>query len=753
MKRSPARKLLPFVALALVVPALLIAQDTAPVDGWPRDVLTPEGHKITIYEPQLDSLKGTTLYGRAAMSVTLKGKNEPIFGAGWIVGTIVVDRDSREVSHRDLKIPRLRFPGATDEQLTIIRNTAEAGAAEWDLHTSLDALAAALGASEAADKAAGEYKTDPPRVIYSTYPSLLITLDGEPVMRAMEGSSLQRVINTPFMMAYDPATKGYYLNGGGAEDWFTASDLKGEWSKTPSPPAELVQLYKKEQGDAPADSTLEAEPDPRVPKIYVATEPTELICSDGEPTYAPIVGDDLLYMTSTESPVFKDVPSQDFFVVLSGRWYRSKSMEGPWQFVANDQLPGSFKQIPEDSERGDVLAYVAGTEAAQLAVMDAQVPQTAAINKADAKLTVQYDGDPKFEPVPGTDIQYAVNTGQQVLRIDGKYYACDNAVWFWSTDARGPWAVADSIPTQQIQKIPPESPVYNVKYVTIYETSPQVVYVGYTPGYMGCYPFYGSVIYGTGWYYRPWVSPYFFYPRPYTYGFHAHYNPYGGWGFSMSWGGGYYHPPYRPPYYGGGGWYGPGGPAYRPPYRPGNPGYIPPRYKPGVGQKPGQPRPGTLPATRPGGNNIYNKGPNVDRVAKPGTIAGGGAGAARPTTRPSTGAGGTTRPATTQTRPSTRPNDVYADRNGDVYRQNKDGNWQSREGNKWQNTPSTRPSTQPGASTRPSPSPSLQREAQARQQGYNRSQSYNRGSSGASRPAPSSRGGGRPSGGGGGRRR
>jgi hypothetical protein len=155
----------------------------------------------------------------------------------------------------------------------------------------------------------------------------------------------------------------------------------------------------------------------------------------------------------------------------------------------------------------------------------------------------------------------------------------DNAVWFTANSAKGPWAVADSVPSAEIDKIPPSEPVYNVKSVTVYETTKEVVYVGYTPGYVWSYPWYGVPIYGTGWYYPPYVSPYAYYPRPCTWGMSVSYNPYTGWGFGMTWSNGFltvgvgfggmygghyggYYPPYgyRPPYYGGYPGYGrPGG--------------------------------------------------------------------------------------------------------------------------------------------------------------------------------------------------
>src|SRR5205085_2493041 len=101
------------------------------------------------------------------------------------------------------------------------------------------------------------------------------------------------------------------------------------------------------------------------------------------------------------------------------------------------------------------------------------------------------------EPIPGTTLVYAVNTAASVLRIQGRYYCCDQGVWYRSLDPAGPWAVATACPPE-IQSIPPSCPLYNTRYVTIYEATPSTVYCGYTPGYLGCYPYDGVVVWGTG---------------------------------------------------------------------------------------------------------------------------------------------------------------------------------------------------------------------------------------------------------------
>ena len=120
---------------------------------------------------------------------------------------------------------------------------------------------------------------------------------------------------------------------------------------------------------------------------------------------------------------------------------------------------------------------------------------------------VEYDGEPEFEPVEGTDdLNYARNTGATVLETDRVYYLLEDGVWYVSSSPHGPWAVSDHRPGE-LETIEPSSPVYNTKYVHVYDSTPEVVYVGYTPGYIGSYVYGPTLVYGTGYYYHPWISP------------------------------------------------------------------------------------------------------------------------------------------------------------------------------------------------------------------------------------------------------
>lgn len=526
--RLPPALLGPVSPLALLGLLLLAAPSaaTAQLPPWPRQIPTKSGYTITIYQAQSERLSNNVLTGRGAISLKGPSSAEPIFGAAFYSAKVEADKDARMARLSDIKVTRVNWPGATDEQQQAFTKVVETYFSQNKLSISMDELSASLATAEKEEQSLEQLKNDPPKIVVTNELSVLLIYDGEPQLKKIENSDYSRVLNTAFAVVQNQKSGDFYLTSG--KLWYTAKDAKGPWSATKNPPADLVKLVPKDTSSAPAPS--------KPPAIVVATEPTEVISFDGDPKWKTLPDGALLYAENTETIVIQDPAESKYYILVSGRWYTSPSLnQGPWAFVRGDQLPAAFQKIPPGSDIGDVRASIAGTEEAQDALLDAAIPQTAAINKKTAKLDLKYDGEPKFQDVPGTSVAYAVNTGTQVLRVDNHYYAVDNGVWFEAGSATGPWTVADSIPDQKIKEIPPSSPVYNTTNVHVYESTPEVVYVGYTPGYMGAYPYYGTVVYGTGYYYPPYISPYYYYPRPATWGFHVAYNPWTGWGFGMSW--------------------------------------------------------------------------------------------------------------------------------------------------------------------------------------------------------------------------
>ena len=136
------------------------------------------------------------------------------------------------------------------------------------------------------------------------------------------------------------------------------------------------------------------------------------------------------------------------------------------------------------------------------------IPQTATIPLENGpKFTPNFDGVPQFAPVPGTSLTYVTNSSVPIIQATPtSLYAVEAGSWFTAAQMTGPWSVATSVPTE-IYTIPPSSPIYYVTYVRIYEAAPKYVYVGYTPGYLGTVVSpYGTVVYGTGYVYSPWIG-------------------------------------------------------------------------------------------------------------------------------------------------------------------------------------------------------------------------------------------------------
>jgi hypothetical protein len=678
-----------YFLLLLVLILFISAAFSQSSPNWPKSI-NNNGTIIKIYQPLIESYSGNTVVARGALSILLKGETDPVFGALWINATLQTNRPQRTAIIEKIKVNDIKFAGDSNaSNVAKLKSILETEIPKWAMVISLDQLEASIEAGGGINSNSSEnLSTNPPKIIYVNKPSTLVLIEGEPKLKENKEMGVELVMNTPFTIA--KIKDLYYLNGSGK--WYSSKDINGPWKYTKSIPSALDKLDnaikendKKEMDKAAEDSAAKT-----IPEIIVSTEPAELIQSNGEADFSPIKGTGLLYMTNTNNDVFMNIADQQYYVLLSGRWYKSASLKGPWIYNSSDKLPADFAKIPDDSEKANVLSSVAGTDQAQDAMMDAQIPQTAKVDRKTATTTVKYDGEPKFVAIDGTDLQYAVNTGSTVL-LSGKTYFCvDNGIWFEAISPKGPWTVSVSRPPD-VNKIPPSAPVYNVKYVYVYETTPQYVYVGYTPGYMGCYVYGPTVVYGTGFYYNPWYGPYY-YPKPVTYGFSMNYNPYYGWSVGFHYSAGWFnYSVYRGGYHGG--YWGP--PMYRPPYYrpPGYPPYYRPPYYPPHGYRP----PVATPYNKGGynnnvtiNNNIYrnNKGVSTNDVVRPMPST-------RPSTMPATGNPNnrlpSTQPATgnpNNSLPSTRPavpnNNIQTDKQGNVYQKNGN-NWQQSNGNSWQN--------------------------------------------------------------------
>ena len=492
---------------------------------WPQEIQTSKG-SIMLYLPQIESFKGDTLTSRAAVALKLPNSEGMIFGTIWLVSQMEINRDTRIAHPVKIKVPRVRFTGSTPGSEATLSQLIEEAASSWDLSLSIDRIIPMLELAEKERLASQNLSTDPPRIIFRESPSVLISIDGDPILGKIEGSHLQQIVNTPFFILFESKNKQYYLYGG-EKEWFSTSDLTGQWSLLNEVPKEVAVLEPDSKDITPPFSTDELQG--AIPEIIVTTSPAELIFTTNAPQLQPVEGTTLEYVSNTESVLIRH--SRQWYTLLSGRWFRSDTLNGPWTFLPSDKLPEEFAKIPPDSELGGVRYSIAGTEEATEATFDAYIPQTAKVDRASKGVKVAYDGKPEFAPIPSTNMKYAVNTKEQVILANGQYYACIEGVWYISDQPEGEWEVATERPAE-VSKIPPESPLYNVKYVYIYDVQPDVVHVGYLPGYTGTYIYHSTIVYGTGFYYPYWYHRYY-YPHRFTWNYGVRYSSFGGWSFGI----------------------------------------------------------------------------------------------------------------------------------------------------------------------------------------------------------------------------
>lgn len=529
-----------------------------------------QGATISVFQPQVDSWSGNQLKAYAAVRVKTATKQDTDYGVIWFSAQTEVDKVNRMVTLEDFVVTKQSFP-------TLANNgSAYANAfilnLPWSKTIPLDMLEAALQVTNAAEQQKKyQLQNDPPRIIFSLTPAVLALVDGVPVLRPA-ADNLQKVINTRALILFDTQKKMYYL---ALEDgWVEAPTIDGPWNLAKHAPTKSLDKIRQaaEANDQnqplgnPQQSLQDSYTDGEQATVYVSTTPAELLVTEGEPQYDALPGTTLSYVSNTGCDIFRDSTTNYYYVLLSGRWFQTSSLQsGPWTFVPGTSLPPDFAKIPTYSPKADVLVSVPGTPEAKEAVIANSIPQTATISRTAAALTVTYEGAPVFQPIQGTDLTYAVNTATPVIYVPGNtYYAVNNGVWFVSANATGPWAVATTVPPV-IYTIPPSSPVHYVTYVQVYGYTPSVVYVGYTPGYYGTVVSSdGVVVYGTGYYYAPYIGPTVWVPDPYTYGVGASFawSAAAGWalGFGMGMAiGSWCSPWWGPVGYWGWGW---GAPAW-----------------------------------------------------------------------------------------------------------------------------------------------------------------------------------------------
>ena len=202
------------------------APSNLPADPWPRDVSVPNA-AVLMYQPQINSWVGNQLDFRAALAIKPTGAQAETFGVVFATARTQVDKVSRTVVFENLQVTKTDFPTLPN------RGAGYAAALQTSLAAnlrsiSLDRLEASLAAA-GVKPAPVQVQNNPPQVVVSYSPAILVPVNGAPVWKPVpDNSRFQRVINTSALILKGGLGDQLYMHV--YDGWLTASTLAGSWT-------------------------------------------------------------------------------------------------------------------------------------------------------------------------------------------------------------------------------------------------------------------------------------------------------------------------------------------------------------------------------------------------------------------------------------------------------------------------------------------------------------------------------------------
>jgi hypothetical protein len=191
-----------------------------------------------------------------------------------------------------------------------------------------------------------------PQIFVSQKPAEIIVTSGPPSLRAVTGTGLQRVVNTPNVLFFHPAENFYYVLLSGR--WFSARAFAGPWQfatdRLPadfsliSPTAPDAAVLASVPGTIAAQEAVLTAQIPQTATLKRDAAKITVIYS-GPPHFVPLSGTTLLYAVNTNTSVLQ--VQKTYYVCEGGAWFVAGAPSGPW--VLADNVPAVIYTIPASS--------------------------------------------------------------------------------------------------------------------------------------------------------------------------------------------------------------------------------------------------------------------------------------------------------------------------------------------------------------------------------------------------------------------
>ena len=179
-----------------------------------------------------------------AVSLTPKDGKEAM-GVVEMKGNTDVDNVAKVVIITNPQVTGTYFPSldkATKEKMDQLFKTFVPPTFSISLHR----LIASVPKKEA--PAGAQLNNDPPKIFVGYRPSILLSVNGEPVLSEVPNTNLKFVVNTQWPLFFDEGNSAYYLAVG--QQWLTANSLEGQWSATKKLPPEMSKVPQDKQWSA-----------------------------------------------------------------------------------------------------------------------------------------------------------------------------------------------------------------------------------------------------------------------------------------------------------------------------------------------------------------------------------------------------------------------------------------------------------------------------------------------------------------------
>lgn len=160
---------------------------------------------------------------------------------------------------------------------------------------------------------------------------------------------------------------------------------------------------------------------------------------DGPPARVKIDGTRLEFVVNTDWSVFYSRDTQAWYILDEGHWLTSNMFSsGDWKTTLD--LPEDFLTLQVSSDWPNVAA-------AFPPVQPKTPPKPLLISYEPTEL-VLVDGEPILATVPGSGLQYVVNTRNDLFMLGGRYYLLASGRWFTTKNIRKLWYAAGALPSE-----------------------------------------------------------------------------------------------------------------------------------------------------------------------------------------------------------------------------------------------------------------------------------------------------------------